>query len=235
MILKDCHINRNMIKEFENFIPEETAKLLYEESKTIPKKYWTSFSRAGSYMEECNDLKKAPVAQSIVNEFHSKDFLIKLEKISGIKHLLPDPYLVGAGYMKSYNGDSLKVHSDFNWNEECQTHRALSVNLYFTPDWDPKWGGNLQFWDSNKTKKLFEYSPKMGNAIIWEYHSKAFHGYPEPMTCPKDKFRVGFRLFYYVCNAIHNPLDPPHKSLYWYDKEKNKPYHLESDYGHNKL
>mgnify|MGYP000256126672 CR=1 FL=1 len=37
MILKDCHINRNMIKEFENFIPEETAKLLYEESKTIPK------------------------------------------------------------------------------------------------------------------------------------------------------------------------------------------------------
>ena len=32
-------INRNMIKEFENFIPEEIAKLLYEERlKELKKK-----------------------------------------------------------------------------------------------------------------------------------------------------------------------------------------------------
>jgi len=219
----------------DNFLSLDVSQKLYEESKTIPSKYWSTFTRAGSYMEECNDLEEAPVARSVVSALHSKPFLKWLSKVCDVKHILPDPYLTGAGYMKSYTGDSLKIHTDFNWNEECQTHRALSLIIYCTPDWDPNWHGDLQFWDFDKKKKVASYPPKMGNVVIWKYHKRGFHGHPNPITCPEDKFRVGFRLFYYISDSVHDWRDPPHKSLYWYDKDKNQPYHIDTEYGHGKL
>lgn len=219
----------------EDFLPDAAIKNLYEESKSIPAKHWTTFTRAGSYMEECINLKSAPQARQLVSAFHSKDFMEWLSLVCDIQHLLPDPYLVGAGFMKSYTGDSLKIHTDFNWNEQCQTHRALSLILYFTPDWDPAWNGDLQFWDFEKTKEIISYPPKWGNVVIWKYHKRGFHGHPNPITCPEDRFRVGFRFFYYISDSKHDWRDPPHKSLYWYDKEKNQPYHIENEYGHGKL
>jgi len=218
----------------EDFLPEQCLKNLYEESQTIPKEYWTTFTRAKSYMEECKDLKEAPQARQLVSAMHSPEILNWMSKICDVGHLLPDPYLVGAGYMKSYKGDSLKIHSDFNWNEECQTHRALSFILYFTPDWNPEWHGDLQFWDFNKEKMISSYPPKWGNMVIWKYHKRGFHGHPNPITCPDDRFRVGFRLFYFISDSVHDWRDPPHKSLYWYDKDKNEPYHA-GEYGHGKV
>jgi len=147
----------------KDFIPDGLPNALYEESITIPEKYWTTFTRADSYMEECKNLKHAPVARQLVSALHSPEFLEWLRKVCDVPHLLPDPYLVGAGYMKSYKGDSLKIHSDFNWNEECQTHRALSLILYFTPEWEEEWNGDLQFWDFDKQGKVVSYLPEMGN------------------------------------------------------------------------
>ena len=128
-----------------DFIPKEISEKLYNESKSIPDDDWTTFTRANSYMEECKTLKNAPVARQLVSALHSEEFLLWLRKVCDVPHLLPDPYLTGAGYMKSYKGDSLKIHTDFNWNEECQTHRALSLILYFTPEWEEEWNGDLQF------------------------------------------------------------------------------------------
>tara|TARA_Y100000389_G_scaffold191678_1_gene218229 strand:+ start:1140 stop:1934 length:795 start_codon:yes stop_codon:yes gene_type:complete len=219
----------------EDFVPPHVAEALYEESKTIPTAFWTTFTRADSYMEECNDLEEAPVARAVVSALHSKPFLTWLSKVCDIGHLLPDPYLVGAGYMKSYKGDSLKIHTDFNWNEQCQTHRALSLILYFTPEWEPEWNGDLQFWDFEKKDKIVSYFPEMGNVVIWKYHKRGFHGHPNPIDCPEDKFRVGFRLFYYISDSVHDWRDPPHKSLYWYDNDKNQPYHIDTEYGHGEL
>ena len=61
-------------------------------------------------MEECKDLKEAPQARQLVSAMHSPEILKWMSKICDVGHLLPDPYLVGAGYMKSYKGDSLKAY-----------------------------------------------------------------------------------------------------------------------------
>ena len=39
--------------------------------------------------------------------------------------------------------------------------RALSLILYFTPEWDTEWHGDLQFWDFEKKRKVASY-PKNG-------------------------------------------------------------------------
>ena len=50
----------------------------------------------------------------------------------------------------------------------------------------------------------------MGNVVVWKYHKRGFHGHPKLNECSDDKFRVGFRLFYYrPSDSIHDWRDPP--------------------------
>jgi hypothetical protein len=74
------------------------------------------FIRAGSKMVEKHDIEDCPVAVDVKNQLSSKTFLKWLGDITGHDDLIPDPYMVGAGYMRCGRGDSLKIHTDFNFN-----------------------------------------------------------------------------------------------------------------------
>ena len=39
----------------------------------------------------------------------------------------------------------------------------------------------------------------------------------------------------WALDSVHDWRDAPHKSLYWYDKDADQPYHLENEYGHGNL
>ena len=126
--------------------------------------------------------------------------------------------------MNPFAGDSLKVHTDFNWCEELRLHRMLSVVIYLNEDWDEDWGGQLNFYDTKRDKVHTKVPISAGNCVIWNYNNFAFHGYPDPMTCPEGVSRKGIRFFYYVSNAKHDDKHPPHRSLYWYDEKTGTPY-----------
>lgn len=210
----------------DNFLPDGIAQQMYKECESIPDIHWSEFTRKGSYMKECKKLEHAPVAFEFVNQMHSAPVMEWLCSLTGIKDLLPDPYITGAGYSRSFTGDSLQLHSDFNWNDRLKLHRILNFIVYISPKWKEEWGGSLQFTDFNKTQIIQSVSPVFNRAIIWKYHRKGFHGYPDPLTCPAGISRNTFRLFYYYSNAQYNNDDRPHRSLYWYDKELNEPYDI---------
>ena len=212
------------IIQYRNFLPEEVILELNDECESIDPTLWKTFSRKGSHMKELNKLEYAPAATKLVSYLHSSHFIKYLEKITSIDSLIPDPHLIGAGYSKSYNGDTLKVHTDFNWNEELKLHRALSLIIYLNPNWDIKWGGNLDFY--HQTRNFIEYKADCGfnSALLWEYNKYGYHGYEDPISCPDNQSRNTFRLFYYISNATHIQDDPPHRSLYWYDEKTMQPY-----------
>jgi len=210
----------------DDFLPRDFAQKLEAECDNIPEKYWTEFTRKRSYMQECNDMSVAPVAQEFVNQMHSQAGMNWLTAITGIKDLIPDPYLVGAGYSRSYRGDSLKIHTDFNWNDKMKLHRMLSFIIYLTDDWQADWNGHLQFKDFDNKNIIQNVETKFNRAVLWRYHKRGFHGYPEEITCPANTCRKTFRLFFYVSNAQYNPDDRPHRSLYWYDEDNQEPYDI---------
>jgi len=219
------HPDYSLIK-IENMLPAEVAKEMAAELDNIPLEECKKFTRKGSCMYEHNDLDNTPIADEVVHALHSKTFLHWLQQVTDTVDLIPDPHLVGAGYMKSFNGDSLQVHTDFNWNENLRLHRMVNIVIYLNEDWNSEWGGGLQFYDTENKNKLSEIVPGLGNAVIWMYHNLAFHGYPEPMTCPQHESRKGIRFFYYVSNAEHDSENPPHRSLYWFDSDEKKPYDI---------
>jgi len=206
---------------FDDFLPQELLTAVQEDIKQTPKHIWTPFTRNGSFMMECNNLRYSPVVRDLVLNLNSKEFVTWLENVTGLKKLIPDPLLIGSGLMRCKNGDSLKLHTDFNWNEQLGLNRALSVILYVSPEWDPAWGGSLEFLDFDRKTVLHRIESKPNRLLMWNYDERLVHGHPNPISCPPDAVRDGLRLFYFTSNAT--PLSKPHRSLYWFD-DKLGPY-----------
>lgn len=202
---------------FDDFLPEDLLKAVQEDIKQTPKHLWAPFTRNGSFMMECNNLRYSPVVRDLVLNLNSKEFITWLENVTGLKKLIPDPLLIGAGLMRCENGDSLKLHTDFNWNEQLGLNRALSVILYVSPEWDPAWGGSLEFLDFDRKKVLHRIESKPNRLLMWNYDERLVHGHPTPISGPEGIHRDGLRLFYFTSNAT--PLSKPHRSLYWFDDE----------------
>jgi hypothetical protein len=177
------------------------------------------FDRNGSMMYEWvkYNKKDTPVAFELISEFHSSEFVKYLENITGINGLIPDIHLHGAGYMRSGRGDSLKIHTDFNWNDTIKLNRELTVVVYLNKDWKEEWNGDMQLWDKKNQNCVKRYFPKWGNCVIWKYDEFGFHGHPNPIDAPQGEFRDGFRFFYYTSNSTN---ENPHRSLYWFDGQK---------------
>lgn len=211
---------------FDDFLPDKILKQIQKEITKIPSHVWSDFTRNGSYMVECNNLKYAPYTRELVLNLNSGEFLQWLENITGLKKLLPDPHLIGAGLMRSRTGHSLKLHTDFNWNEQLHLNRALSMILYISKEWKSEWEGNLEFWSFDRQELLHKIEPVPNRLLIWNYNERLVHGHPQPITCPKNASRDGLRLFYFTSNST--PSSQPHRSLYWYD-EKNKVHYDKRD------
>lgn len=206
---------------FDDFLPTDILKTIQKEINKIPSHLWSKFTRAGSMMKECNNLRQVPTIRNLILNLNSHEFVAWLEKITGIDKIIPDPHLIGSGLMRCYKGDSLKLHTDFNWNEQLHLNRCLSLILYISPTWEDSWGGALEFWNFEKTQCLHRISPKPNRLLLWNYDEKLIHGHPTPLNCPENASRDGIRIFYFQSNAT--PISTPHRSLYWFDKE-NRSY-----------
>jgi len=226
MINKKKEWNKNKENGFahaviDNFLDEETCLKLYEECISAPKGGWTVFTRAGSRMEEFNDLISCPTAHQVTYEImHSGEMLYDLEQMTGISGLLPDPHLVGAGYSIFRNGSFLSSHYDFNWNDRLRLHRKLTSLLFITPGWKEEWGGHHELWtgsfDKDKTsKKVYSHPPLFNRFYIDENVKKGPYHAVSKVNCPDEvEGRCAIRFFYYISSSEYDPNDPPHKSIY---------------------
>ena len=207
----------------ENFLKEDIAFDLFNECQNTDDINWKVFTRNGSHMKEYNNIDDLPHAYRFYSFLHSSPFLKWLEGVTGIDGLISDPHLIGAGYSKSFDGDTLKIHTDFNWNEKLKLHRAVSLIVYLTPDWKEEYGGGLDFYDRERKNVIKTFPCLFNNCLIWNFNELGFHGYNKPITCPENLSRNSIRVFYYTSNSTHKET-PPHRSLYWFDETTKKPY-----------
>jgi Rps23 Pro-64 3,4-dihydroxylase Tpa1-like proline 4-hydroxylase len=220
-------INKDYIKhnspinhwEFPNFLNKQITENLKKELNYLfdyKKNEFKFFDRNGSSMWEWVKYTQieTPYAYYLVSYLHSTEFVRWLEETTDIKGLIPDIHLHGAGYMRCGNGDSLKVHTDFNWNDTIKLNRVLTLVIYLNNGWQEEWNGDIQLWDKENKECVKRYFPNWGNCIMWEYDELGFHGHPNPLNCPDGEYRDGFRIFYYTSNSTN---ENPHRSLYWFD------------------
>jgi Rps23 Pro-64 3,4-dihydroxylase Tpa1-like proline 4-hydroxylase len=196
----------------DNFLPEEIFRDVSFEVDFLQQEDWTVFSNGTSYRKECRNFTNAPRIQSMAYSFQGSAFLKWIEQVTGIDKMVADPHYRGGGITRVSRGDSLGLHNDFNWNEQIRLTRRANIILYMNSEWDSSWGGDLEFWDFDRTECLVKIEPKPNRLAIWNYDERLIHGHPYPLNCPEHIARQNFIQFYYGSNATHET--PPHRSQF---------------------
>lgn len=138
-----------------------------------------------------------PTAQRFLLDLCSARFCLFLEALTGIEGVIPDPHFEGGGVHEMAREGFLKMHTDFNWNDQLKLDRRLNMLIYLNHDWQDSWGGHLELWDSNMKNQFVKVSPAFNTTVIFSTTDYSYHGLPNPLECPEDRYRRSLALYYY--------------------------------------
>ena len=193
---------------FDNFLRRDIAEDLAEHYPGKGNLGWTIHSNEHADRKFLGDVSKmGEDVRAFAAAVSSRQFLLFLEVLTGIKHLLPDPYFLGGGAMTAGLGDKLDMHVDFNWHYGLHLHRRCNALFYLTPDWQPEWGGALRVSDEDGTC-IKDYLPMFNRCVIFSTTEKSWHGQPSPIICPEGVLRRVFSAFYYTATSPVDLADP---------------------------
>jgi Rps23 Pro-64 3,4-dihydroxylase Tpa1-like proline 4-hydroxylase/glycosyltransferase involved in cell wall biosynthesis len=191
----------------DNFLPEWMAKKIVEEFKTYedwghdPSKY-SSQHQINKFFSPWSlekGISTVPdTTKFLLQYMNSAEVLRKLENLTGIQNLIPDPNYLGGGMHRIDSGGKLSVHADYMVNEVTKNFRRINVLIYFNPEWDPEWGGGLQLWEEDMSKMSKEIQPLFNRAVIFNTGEKTYHGHPHPLKTPEGISRYSIALYYYT-------------------------------------
>jgi len=154
-----------------------------------------------------------PTTRHLLAEFNSAVFTDFLTALTGIEKLIPDPQYSGGGLHQIQRDGFLKVHADFNKHPELDLYRRLNGILYLNKDWEEEYGGHLQIWDREMTTCVKKVLPVFNRFLIFATLDDAYHGHPDPLTCPPDRARRSMALYYYTVEKPAEALEH-HSTLF---------------------
>ena len=197
----------------DDFLPADIFEAVVNDIGNISNDSYTVFSNNTSYRKECRDFKEAPLLQSLAHGFHSSNVVKWLEEITEVKKLIPDPHLRGGGLARVPAGNTLGLHTDFNWNDQLMLNRKVNLILYLTPNWQSAWNGDLEFWDFDNKECLVKIEPKANRLAFWNYDPRLIHGLSSALSMPDNVTRDNLIHFYYTSNATWE-VDPKRSQFY---------------------
>jgi hypothetical protein len=194
----------------DNLFPGEILDSILAEFPPASSEKWVN--ERGPLMIKSNlrsavDLEEHGYAFASI--LHSAAFLYFLTEITGIKALLPDPYLGGAGYHVMHEGGKFEVHADRNTDFHCGLQRRLAMLVYLNKDWEPTLGGQLEFWNMDGTRCEKVIEPVFNRTVIFEIHDRNFHAV-RPVASGSGAVRRSFAAYFYTVDRRV----VPHNSIY---------------------
>ena len=208
----------------DDFMAIDVARELANDFVDFNHKDWYTYDNPLEIKKTLNNWWNfPPVTYSMISYLNSRIYIEEIQKITGHSFLHEDPGLHGAGWHIHGNGGKLNVHLDYSIHPKMNLERKLNLIYYLSEDWDPAWGGNLEFWRG--TNKKAEYKVKQidclfNRAIIFDTTQNSWHGFPERIQCPEGKYRKSIALYYLTHPA--DSADPARRRAYYSPAEDQK-------------
>ena len=216
-IVIDNFLDHSIIEELIHSFPRPTDIEFYKYDNPLEKKL---------AMDDISRLPK--FIGNVLLQFNSSIFLNFLGNITGIKNLIPDPYFRGGGIHQVEKNGKLDIHIDFNLHPKLKLERKLNAILFLNKNWKEEYGGFFEVWRGYRENNMHilescakKVLPIANRLVLFNVSDSAYHGHPDPLTCPDNLTRKSLALYYYVVPDA--PL-VPHSTIFFrrpFDKEDN--------------
>jgi hypothetical protein len=144
--------------------------------------------------------KVHPFIMEVLKSLNSPFMVNIVEKLTGIKGLLPDYTYYGGGLHQINPGGHLDVHLDFNsFNSPLlgRVDRRVNLLLYLNEKWLDEYHGHIDLYTTDK-QKVKSVLPVFNRMVIFTTSSTSWHGHPTPLACPEGMSRKSIALYYYT-------------------------------------
>jgi hypothetical protein len=204
---------------FDDFLPAPVIDEVLAEFPPPNSPYWSTKAFPDTIKQDTTpglgtETKMPPAIRRLMWQLNSGAFLIFLRHLTGIRGLMPDPYLFGGGIHQILPGGLLKIHADFNIHEFLGLHRRINVLIYLNRDWRPEWGGQIELWSRDMTRREASFDPIAGRCVIFNTGDDSFHGHPDPLACPDGATRKSIAMYYYTAEGPAGAVADRHNTLW---------------------
>jgi len=148
----------------------------------------------------------------------SEAFLTLVGRITGIPHLLYDPWYFGGGTHENRNTQDLDAHIDFNRHPVKHWDRRLNLIVYLNREWEDAWGGSLELHSDphSPDDSVTTITPLFNRAVVFETTEHSWHAFPE-IRLPPGKAsltRKSIALYFYSESRPAEEIADTHSTIY---------------------
>jgi hypothetical protein len=188
---------------FDDFLNPEFAESLSNQFPPYDSEKWFSYNNPLEVKKTINNWYEFPAeTYNFISYLNSRSFIKHyIEDLTGTDHLYCDQGLHGAGWHIHGNTGKLNLHLDYEIHPKLGLLRKYNLIIYLTKDWNPEWGGNLEFWSHDEeTNQPKERKAKIdcvfNRAVLFDASQNSWHGFPEPINCPEGMYRKSIAMYY---------------------------------------
>jgi Rps23 Pro-64 3,4-dihydroxylase Tpa1-like proline 4-hydroxylase len=173
-----------------------------------------------------DDWEKFPFnTNRFISELNQPLVLRIVEFLTNQNKLVPDPYLNGGGIHSTGENGFLKLHADFNWNENLNLYRRINILVYLNKDWKSEYGGQIELAGKNgdgEFTKQVSLDPIFNRTLIFITDDASYHGQPNPVKNPLKKRRNSIAAYYYMASKPLGTSDVKRTGTNYVDKSGKK-------------
>lgn len=199
----------------DNLFPAEVLDAVLAEYPEPEDVDWQRFDAPTEVKLAISDTTQlGSVTRHLFNELNDQVFVEFLEKVTGIRGVIPDPHLWGGGLHQIRKGGFLKLHADFNRHSRLKLDRRLNALIYLNKDWPDSYKGQLELWNKEMTACGKRISPLFNRLVVFATTDFTFHGHPDKLECPADRARRSLALYYYSNGRPAEEVTRSHTTLF---------------------
>lgn len=186
---------------FDDFLPPSVAEAASRDFPGPDSDIWQRYERKGlEYLKlACDREDRIPSSlRNLLYALNSATFLDFLTELTGISHLIPDPWFHGGGLHQTLPGGHLDVHLDFNLHQKMKTYRRINLLIYLNHEWRESYGGQFELRQTKTSAPSLSLAPTFNRAALFSTSKISWHGQPRPVACPAGQTRRSIALYYYT-------------------------------------
>jgi len=209
----------------DGLFPDEILRRVVAEIPPSNHPSWTVYGSGNPHANEGDGAKRSisqeprlgPTTRNFLLQLNSATFIDFIQLLTGVTGLVGDPTYRGGGIHRTGRNGSLLAHSDADRHPMGDPfNQSINIIIFLNEGWQDAYRGALELWSRDGKQCERRITPIFNRTVIFESSADTYHGYPQPLECPADRYRDSLAMYYYEINRTASEHYAGHvDAVYW--------------------